>query len=187
MQRTPESCDTLCLKTDVWCVFILLFILTKTKTCCESRKKHCRAEKSHDPKARQVVIKGLEIQIPLATVRRRRRRTKFKRPVEKVQKTRGNLCVKSCKESANRESEKFKKVGSLTDDAKVEDGDRGRIRKTLMQLREEEYEACALLEDMQKNVQEAHARASNQAETVSGARGVHLLMGPRIWKTTEHQ
>ena len=82
-------------------------------------------------------------------------------------------------------------MGSLTDDAKAEDGDRGRIKKTLKQLRNEENEQCearALLEAMQKNVDEAHSRASeNQAESVSGARQVHVLIGPRIWKTTEHQ
>ena len=52
-------------------------------------------------------------------------------------------------------------TGSLTDDAKVEDGDRGRIRNTLKQLREEEneeYEARALPEAMEQT--EAYARAS---------------------------
>ena len=59
VQGIPESCDTFCLKSDVQCVSILLFILTKKNI-------------------------GLEIQIPLATVRRRRSRTKFTRPVEKL-------------------------------------------------------------------------------------------------------
>ena len=40
-----------------------------------------------------------------------------------------NTWVKSCKESATREMQIFKMVESLADDAKVEDGDRGRIGK----------------------------------------------------------
>ena len=49
------------------------------------------------------------------------------------------------------------------DDAKVEDGDKGRLRKALKQLRkdrDEEGAARELLEEMQQNVDEAHARAS---------------------------
>ena len=51
----------------------------------------------------------------------------------------------------------------MADDAKVEDGDKGRLRKTLKQLRkerDEENEVRALLEEMQQNLDEAHARAS---------------------------
>ena len=54
-------------------------------------------------------------------------------------------------------------MGCLVDDAKEGGGDRNRIKKTLKQLREEEkeeYEGRALLEAMQKNVDEAYARAS---------------------------
>ena len=46
-----------------------------------------------------------------------------------------NTWVKSCMESAIRETEIFKMSESMADDAKVEDGDRGRLRKTLKQLR----------------------------------------------------
>ena len=51
---------------------------------------------------------------------------------------------------------------SMADDAKVEDVDKGRLRKTLKQLRkerEEENAAQQLLEVMQQHVDEAHARA----------------------------
>ena len=74
-----------------------------------------------------------------------------------------NTWANSCKESAKRETEIFKVMGCLADDAKEGGGDRNRIKKTLKHLREEEkeeYEARALLEAMQKNVDEAYARAS---------------------------
>ena len=74
-----------------------------------------------------------------------------------------NTWAKSCKESAKRETEIFKLMVSLADDATVEDGDRGRIKKTLKQLRKEEneeYEARALLEAVQQTVNEAYARDS---------------------------
>ena len=74
-----------------------------------------------------------------------------------------NTWVKSCKETAKRETEIFKMMGSLADDAKTEDGDGGRIKNTSRKLRKEEneeYEASAFLEAIQKNVDEAHARAS---------------------------
>ena len=48
--------------------------------------------------------------------------------------------VKSCKESAKRETEIYKMSESMADDAKVEDGDKGRLRKTLKKLRKERDE-----------------------------------------------
>ena len=51
----------------------------------------------------------------------------------------------------------------MADDAKVEDGDKGRLRKILKQLRkerDEENEARSLLEEKQQNLDEAHAKAS---------------------------
>ena len=50
----------------------------------------------------------------------------------------------------------------MVDDAKVEDGDRCRLRKVLTQLRRDTDEESAkreLLEEMQQNVDEAHAIA----------------------------
>ena len=80
---------------------------------------------------------------------------------------------------------------SLADDAKVEDVDRGRLRKTLKQLRkqkDQEKEGCALLEALHHNVDEAHVRASETEQWLHlGARGVHVLVGPRIWKITGRQ
>ena len=72
----PESRHTLCHKCYVLCVSVLFFILTKTEAGIESQEKHCSVDTSHDPKACWV-----DIQIPLAIVRRRRR---FKGPVEKL-------------------------------------------------------------------------------------------------------
>ena len=75
MMIVGESRHTLCLMCYASCVSIPLF---------ESQDKRCSVEASHDPKARWMVIKGLEIQIPLAIVPSRRSRTKFKGPVEKL-------------------------------------------------------------------------------------------------------
>ena len=81
--------------------------------------------------------------------------------------------------------------GSMADDAKAEDGDKGRLRKTLQQLRkdrDEENEARALLKEMQQNFDEAHAGASeNRAKNVLGGRGVHVFVGPRNWKAKQSQ
>ena len=71
--------------------------------------------------------------------------------------------VKSCWESAKRETEMFKVAESMADDAKDKDGDRGRPRKTLKQLRkekDEDNEARALQEEMQQNFDAARAMAS---------------------------
>ena len=70
--------------------------------------------------------------------------------------------AKSCMEREEKETEIFKMMGSL-DDAKRGGGDRNRIKKIFLQFREkenEEHETRASLETMQKNVNEAHARAS---------------------------
>ena len=78
-----------------------------------------------------------------------------------------NTWAKSCKESAKRETEIFKMMGCLADHAKEGGGDGNTIKKILMQLcdeEKEEYEACARLEAMQKNVNEAHTRASETAQ-----------------------
>ena len=56
-----------------------------------------------------------------------------------------NTWVKSCKESAQRETERFKMAESLADDAKVEDVDRGRLRKTSKQLREQKIKKKKLV------------------------------------------
>ena len=48
--------------------------------------------------------------------------------------------VNSCKENATRETEVFKMVENKVDDVKAEDDDRGRIRKTLKQLRKKDEE-----------------------------------------------
>ena len=56
---------------------------------------------------------------------------------------------------------------SMADDAKVEDGDRGRLKKTFKQLRkerDEENEVGAFLEEMEQNLDEAHARAPKLSE-----------------------
>ena len=74
-----------------------------------------------------------------------------------------NTWAKSRKESAKKETEIFKRMGCLANDSKEGGGDRCRIKNILMQIRQEEneeYEARAFLEAMQKNVNEAHARAS---------------------------
>ena len=54
-------------------------------------------------------------------------------------------------------------IESSGNDAKAEDGERRRLTRNLKQLRQEEDEedeARALLENMQQNVDEAHAKAS---------------------------
>ena len=99
--------------------------------------------------------------------------------------------VNSCKESAKRETEVFNMVENLADDVKVEDGDRGRVRKTLKQLRKEiiwrKRSSCSPGRNAGNRGWGPRRRLGNRAKTVSGARGVHVLMWPRIWKTTEHQ
>ena len=74
-----------------------------------------------------------------------------------------NTWHKSCKESAKRETELYKMLESSTYDAKAEDNARSKLKNTLKQLckeRDAENEARALLEEMQQNLDEAHARAS---------------------------
>ena len=56
-----------------------------------------------------------------------------------------NTWVKIFKESAKRETERFKMGESLADDAKVEDVDRGRLRKTLKQLRKQKIKKQKLV------------------------------------------
>ena len=100
-----------------------------------------------------------------------------------------NIWVNSCKMSAKRETEIFKIVESLADDAKVEDGDRGRMRETLKQLRKKKTKEKKLEHSWKKcstTWMRPTPESRNRAKIVSGDRGVHVLMGPRIWKTAEH-
>ena len=78
----------------------------------------------------------------------------------------------------------------MADDAKIEDGDNGRLRKTLKLFRKERGEESAareLLDEMQQNVDEAHARVRETERRLCQARGIHVLMGPRNWKTKQPQ
>ena len=85
------------------------------------------------------------------------------------------------------ETEIFKMMGGLADDAKEGGGDRNRIKKILMQFHEEEeeYEARALMDAMQKNVNEAHARASEYLQRL--LRKSRNTCTPWIEKLKDHR
>ena len=72
-----------------------------------------------------------------------------------IVKEKKSTLMKSCKESSKRDTEMHTMSESVVGDAKVEDGDKGRLRKTLEQLRkerDEENEVRAFLEEMQQNL-----------------------------------
>ena len=78
-------------------------------------------------------------------------------------KEKENTWAKGCKERSKRGTEIYTMSESMADGAKVEEGDKGRLRKTSKRLRterDEENEARALPEEVQQNLGEAHARAS---------------------------
>ena len=97
----------------------------------------------------------------------------------------------SCKESSKRETEIYAVPEGMAQDAKVEDGDKSRLTKALKQLRkdrEEESAARELLEEMrQKRGRGTCESLGIGADIVPGARGIHVLMGPRNEKTTQPQ
>ena len=73
------------------------------------------------------------------------------------EKEKKNTWHNSCKEGSKRETVIYTLPESMADEATVEDGDRGRLRKTLKQLRKERdeaNEALAFLEEMQQNLDE---------------------------------
>ena len=77
--------------------------------------------------------------------------------------------VKSCKESSKRETEIYAISEGMAEDTKFEDGDKSRLRKALKQHRKDRHEGNAareLLEEMQQNVGEAHARASESEKSL---------------------
>ena len=76
-------------------------------------------------------------------------------------KEKTNTWNKSCKDSAKRESELYKMVELAAIDERQEDKERSMLKDVLKQLqkeREEDDEARALIEEMQQNLGEAHAR-----------------------------
>ena len=78
---------------------------------------------------------------------------------------------KNCKDSDKREGDLLKLAELAAQDEKHEDEERHNINKLLRQLREErkeEDEARALQEEMQKNLEEAQARASATEQKVFG-------------------
>ena len=78
-------------------------------------------------------------------------------------------------------------VGKYGGTAKVEDSDKGTLKKTLKQLskdNEEESAAREPFEEMQQNVTDAQERAR---ETERRLCEDHVLMGPRIWKSKQPQ
>ena len=85
VQEIPDSCETICLKRNNVSFHITIFVFSKTKTGIESQGKHCRTQTRHHPKACRLVIKGLELKIQLAALRRRRCPTEVEGPVEKLE------------------------------------------------------------------------------------------------------
>ena len=78
-------------------------------------------------------------------------------------KEKSNTWTKSCKESAQRESELYKMVELAAIDERQEDKERNITKKTLKQLSTEEdetEEARTLLYDLQHNVDEADAKVT---------------------------
>ena len=137
MQEIPESCGALCLKRNDASFRITIFVFSKTETSTEIQENTLPYSKTRDvPKARQLVIKGLELDIQLAALRRRRCWTEPTKTSSKVEKRfpktwkelstfvkeKKNTLAKSCKESSKREAEMYTMSGSMADDAKVEDG-----------------------------------------------------------------
>ena len=73
--------------------------------------------------------------------------------------------IKSCKESAKRETELYKMIEIATKDENQEDTERNTIKKRPKPPRKEEEEADearTLLDDMQQNVNEANAKKNTE-------------------------
>ena len=90
-------------------------------------------------------------------------------------KEKTNTCHKSCRESAKRESELYKMVEQTVIDERQEHKERRMFKDLLQQLqKEEEEEARGLLEEMQRNLDEAQARASETERTLGRVLGEYI-------------
>ena len=90
---------------------------------------------------------------------------------------------KSRKESAKRETELFKIKEIVANDEKQEDKE-SRLKDTLNKLRKErveENEARALLQEMQRNLDEAHARSSETERKCAENSGNTYIRGNKNW------
>ena len=109
----PESRHTLCLKCYAWCVSVLLIILTKMKASIDSQEKHRSPETCLDPMAHWMVIKRLEIKIPLEIVTSGRSRTKFQQSVgtghgcDRKEKHLGQKLQGECLQFREKENEEY--------------------------------------------------------------------------------
>ena len=86
-----------------------------------------------------------------------------------IVKEKKSTWVKSCKENSKRETEICAISEGMAEDATVEDGDKSRLRRALKQLRKDRDKENAVrefLEEMQQNVDEAHARASESERSL---------------------
>ena len=96
---------------------------------------------------------------------------------ESALKEKTHIWNKCCKESVKRESEFYKTMEIAAIDERQEDKERSMLKDTLKKLRkerEDENEAPALLEEMQQNLEEAHARGSENERKLCRELGKHI-------------
>ena len=89
-------------------------------------------------------------------------------------------------EELKKEKPKIAVSEGVAEDAKVEDGDNSRLGRALKQLRkdsDEENAARASARNSAKRGRGTCASVRIGEEFVHGARGIHVFMGPRNWKT----
>ena len=81
------------------------------------------------------------------------------------------------RERAKRESELYKMVEQAAIDERQEHEERSlRTCQSNFKKKEEEEEALGLTDEMQRNLDEAQARASQTERTLGPGRGIHTLL-----------
>ena len=141
VQGISESGDTLCLKSDEKCLYPPLHP-HQDKNLLRKSRKHRRTEKSTTQRH---------------AVRHRRCRTEFKKTGGRPHKIQRKVerYFPQCGTPGSKVAKRVPKEKlRYSRWCKVEDGDRGKIKKTLKQPSKDQ-EARALLEEMQQNVDEA--------------------------------
>ena len=159
---------------------ITIHVFSATKTGIESRstQSNARCPKNHagwsskdwnsKSKWQRSAVRdaGQSSQDKWKSSKPRAQRKEISHSVEELEtlvKEQKNTWAKSCKESSKRKTGINAMSEGMADDVKIEDSDKGRLRKALKQHRkdrDEENAARELLEEMQQNVDDAHARSS---------------------------